>query len=187
MNCTNYRTFSDMEVVNEFTGAVDLSTKNMTALVKHLTDFELSSQIEGFKEENKKVYFKVGGYWTKAGEEINPFPEPVQISKNTRALTAEELNGRLEYVELRIFALKNIIKFFKSVDFGSFRKHKSWTFNRWGSPVAKTGGKAHFPIREIRPETPFKKDLLQFLKKEKAEWESTFRELHQVQSGQGEG
>ena len=181
MNSTDYRTFSDMEVINGFTGAVDLSTKNMTVLVEHLTNFELSSQIEGFKEENKQVYFKIGGYWTRAGEPFNPAPQPDDILQDANELTEEELVDKLEYCGLRIFALKNMVIYLKDIPSKKFKRPQSWRFNRWGTHVIKDVGMEHFPVRAVKRTTKFKKHLIDTLKKEKAEWEFARQELAEVQ------
>ena len=154
----------------------------MPALVEYLENPEKAPEIEGFKEDNKKLYFKIGGYWARAGEPFNPAPQPDDILQNTRELTQKELVDKLEYCGLRVFALKNMVIYLKGIPFEKFKKRRCWRFNRWGTPVSGNVGMEHFPVRVVKRTSKFKKKSIETLEQEKTEWELVLKKLTEVQS-----
>ena len=178
---TKNRIFTIEDVIENFSNKVDLETKNMSVLVKYLTDPKLATKIEGFKEDNKKLYFKIGGYWTRGGEKLNPAPKPDDILTNSSQLSQGELDDKLEYCGLRRFALEYIIMFFKALPSEKFKRRKCWRFNRWGTPVSSNAGTEHFPVRVVKRTTKFKKKVIEALEKEKAEWELAHQKLAEIQ------
>lgn len=182
---TGYKVYTVEEVLEEFCETVTLGIGNFDILIEYLTNPDLATKIEEYKEENEILYFYIGGYWVKAGQNPNPPTTTDIILLDAPALELYEIKDKISYCKLRSSALSYMIMFLKGMKLKKYRRYyktsKSWCFNRWGFPVREEVDVRHFPLRKIQPWSPYKKDLLKQLGNEKIEWENAARQLRELQ------
>lgn len=171
---TEYRTFQDLQVIDEFTGII--STENIRAVVNHLTNKELASVTEEVKEEDEEISFKMYGRWITPKESTNVFLTIGEIEKDLDGMSPVEVKDKIEYIMSRTFALSLMLVFFRKMDLKkfirSFKQREIFIFNRFGIHTFCRDESSRAPFQSVVLQSPGKKEILERILSAKIKWEN---------------
>ncbi|MUP45381.1 hypothetical protein E0K83_06430 [Gramella sp. BOM4] len=175
LKITNYKLYNPENIIEEFSG--EIQHRKMPTLVEYLSNPDKAQKIEAFKEIHEELYFYVENLWVKQGRE---FKSPCQVLSITEEVLLhyehQELTHLIEYAECRVEASKRIIRFIKQVPAlrvtNLYKSKRKWYFNSEGFkiPDYKVKSNFHKPMYNVRPSTPYKKDVISKLEKSKKKW-----------------